>query len=64
MGFSTPKTPFNLADFLSQKGAPRTSRKPNWKRAPQAQAEDQNQPQDDRADAEDAAVNPAENDAE
>lgn len=36
MGFSTPKTPFNLSEFLSQKGTPRNSRKPNWKRAPQA----------------------------
>ncbi len=36
MGFSTPKTPFNLSDFLSQKGTPRNSRKPNWKRAPQS----------------------------
>lgn len=35
MGFSTPKTPFNLSEFLSQKGTPRNSRKPNWKRAPQ-----------------------------
>lgn len=36
MGFSTPKTPFNLSEFLSQKGTPRNARKPNWKRAPQA----------------------------
>lgn len=34
MGFSTPKTPFNLAEFLSQKGSPRSMRKPTWKRRP------------------------------
>lgn len=32
MGFSTPKPPFNLAAFLSEKGTPRSSRKPQWKR--------------------------------
>ena len=33
MGFSTPKPKFDLAEFLSQKGTPRSSRKPAWKRA-------------------------------
>ena len=33
MGFSTPKPKFDLAEFLSQKGTPR-SRRPSWKRAP------------------------------
>jgi hypothetical protein len=33
MGFSTPKTPFNLAEFLSEKAPPRSSRKPSWKRS-------------------------------
>ena len=32
MGFSTPKTPFNLAEFLSEKASPRSSRKPTWTR--------------------------------
>lgn len=32
MGISTPKPPFNLAEFLSQKGKPNTSRRNNWKR--------------------------------
>jgi hypothetical protein len=40
MGFSTPKTPFNLADFLSQKGTPRSSRKPAWSRRPARSAND------------------------
>lgn len=31
MGFSTPKPKFDLAEFLSQKGTPRT-RRPSWKR--------------------------------
>lgn len=30
MGFSTPKTPFNLADFLSEKGQPRPKRRQTW----------------------------------
>lgn len=34
MGYSTPKTPFNLAEFLSQKSAPRSYRKPVWGRKP------------------------------
>lgn len=40
MGFSTPKTPFNLADFLSQKGTPQRSRKPVWNRRPARSTED------------------------
>lgn len=40
MGFSTPKTPFNLAEFLSQKGSPRNSRKPMWKRRSLVQEEE------------------------
>ncbi|MFE3838807.1 hypothetical protein [Pseudogemmobacter sonorensis] len=32
MGYSTPKEPFNLAEFLSQKAAPRSYRKPVWGR--------------------------------
>lgn len=34
MGFSTPKTPFDLAAFLSQKGKPQYARKPAWNRRP------------------------------
>lgn len=34
MGYSTPKTPFSLADFLSQKALPRSYRKPAWGRKP------------------------------
>lgn len=34
MGYSTPKTPFNLTEFLSQKAAPRSYRKPVWGRKP------------------------------
>lgn len=30
MGYSTPKAPFNLAEFLSHKAAPRSYRKPVW----------------------------------
>jgi hypothetical protein len=38
MGYSTPKAPFDLADFLSQKAKP-GSRKPRWRRlAPSAAA--------------------------
>ncbi len=32
MGISTPKTPFNLAEFLSQKATPGQRRKPAWNR--------------------------------
>lgn len=32
MGISTPKTPFNLAEFLSQKAPPGSRRKPAWNR--------------------------------
>ena len=32
MGVSTPKTPFNLAEFLSQKAPPGSRRKPAWNR--------------------------------
>ncbi len=34
MGYSTPKIPFNLAEFLSQKAAPRSYRKPVWRQKP------------------------------
>lgn len=38
MGYSTPKAPFDLAEFLSQKAKP-GSRKPRWRRlAPSAAA--------------------------
>lgn len=40
MGFSTPKKPFDLKDFLSQKGVPRSNRRPNWKRAPSTPTEE------------------------
>lgn len=36
MGFSTPKTPFNLAEFLSQKGTPRRAHRPRFGRKPAA----------------------------
>lgn len=36
MGFSSPKKPFDLTEFLSQKGKPPFSRKPNWNRRPAA----------------------------
>jgi len=32
MGYSTPKTPFDLAEFLSQKAKPGAGRKPSWRR--------------------------------
>lgn len=32
MGYSTPKTPFDLTKFLDQKAAPRSYRKPVWAR--------------------------------
>ena len=32
MGISTPKPPFNLAEFLSQKAPPASRRKPAWNR--------------------------------
>ena len=34
MGYSTPKTPFDLTEFLSQKGKPQSGRKPAWNRRP------------------------------
>ena len=38
MGYSTPKAPFDLADFLSQKAKP-GARKPRWRQlAPSAAA--------------------------
>ena len=42
MGFSTPKKPFNLAEFLSQKGTGR-SRRTTWKRQSSATLEDEDQ---------------------
>jgi hypothetical protein len=32
MGYSTPKKPFDLGEFLSQKGSVRSGRKPTWQR--------------------------------
>ncbi|MDW4551762.1 hypothetical protein R5H32_20795 [Defluviimonas sp. D31] len=32
MGYSVPKPPLNLAEFLSQKGTPYHVRKPRWKK--------------------------------
>ncbi|MEN9410412.1 MAG: hypothetical protein RL216_2386 [Pseudomonadota bacterium] len=32
MGISTPKPPFNLAEFLSQKATPGSRRRPAWNR--------------------------------
>lgn len=40
MGFSTPKAPFNLADFLSQKGTPRRAHRPRFARRPAEVAPD------------------------
>ncbi|MCL7466765.1 hypothetical protein [Phaeovulum sp. NW3] len=34
MGYSTPKKPLNLVEFLSQKGKPRSVRKPAWNMRP------------------------------
>ena len=34
MGYSTPKRPFDLTEFLSQKGKPQHVRKPAWNRRP------------------------------
>lgn len=34
MGYSTPKTPFDLKEFLSHKGKPQSARKPVWNRRP------------------------------
>lgn len=40
MGYSTPKKPFDLGEFLSEKGSVRSGRKPTWqRRAPPAPAE-------------------------
>lgn len=36
MGYSSPKKPFDLSEFLSQKGKPPFSRKANWNRRPAA----------------------------
>lgn len=32
MGYSTPKKPLDLTEFLSQKGKPRSARRPSWNR--------------------------------
>ena len=32
MGYSTPKKPFDLGEFLSQKATTRAIRKPTWQR--------------------------------
>lgn len=34
MGYSTPKKPFDLTEFLNQKGKPQSARKPVWNRRP------------------------------
>lgn len=36
MGYSTPKTPFDLTEFLSQTGKPKFVRKSVWNRRPAA----------------------------
>jgi hypothetical protein len=36
MGYSSPKKPFDLTEFLSQKSKPPFSRKPSWNRRPAA----------------------------
>lgn len=58
MGFSTPKPPFNLAQFLSEKGTPRSSRKPQWKRRTPTSASESEVSSDDQSDA--AAESPSE----
>lgn len=49
MGISTPKPPFNLAEFLSQKGKPNTGRRNSWKR-PTASEDYDSENQSDAAD--------------
>lgn len=49
MGFSTPKPPFNLAQFLSEKGTPRSSRKPQWKRRTPTSASESEVSSDDQS---------------
>lgn len=34
MGYSTPKPPFDLTEFLTKKGKPQSGRKPAWNRRP------------------------------
>lgn len=46
MGISTPKPPFNLAEFLSQKAPPASRRKPAWNR-PRSAAPVAEEPEDD-----------------
>ncbi|QLQ18044.1 MAG: hypothetical protein HZT43_04030 [Exiguobacterium profundum] len=38
MGYSTPKKPFDLGEFLSEKGSVRSGRKPTWQRRAPAPA--------------------------
>jgi hypothetical protein len=56
MGFSTPKDPFDLTAFLSQKGVPRSKLRPRWKRldpAPTPPAATDGAPPEDAAPAAD-----------
>ncbi|ESW61212.1 MAG: hypothetical protein Q27BPR15_07785 [Rhodobacter sp. CACIA14H1] len=39
MGISTPKPPFNLAEFLATPASPKQRRKPTWHRRPAAATE-------------------------
>lgn len=40
MGISTPKPPFNLAEFLAEKAPPRAKARPTWsRRFPRAEVE-------------------------
>jgi hypothetical protein len=59
MGFSTPKPPFNLAQFLSEKGTPRSSRKPQWQRRSPTSATEAEVTVDDET-AADLSESPAE----
>ncbi len=36
MGYSTPKKPLDLTEFLSQKAKPQSGRRPAWNRRPAA----------------------------
>lgn len=46
MGYSSPKTPFNLADFLNQKAPRNRTRRPNaWIKATGMPAPQQDQPE-------------------
>ena len=57
MGYSTPKKPFDLGEFLSQKATARSSRKPTWQRRAPAEATGA---EDDGADVPEVAPRQAE----